>query len=420
MTNNSKPIFNPSLVESSTNIINVAVAIIYHQDQYLLGYRNSEQHQGDKYEFIGGKIEANETATQAIIREVMEETGIDINHNLALKLGRLAHDYSDKQICLQVYQVELNAEQYQLHKQQGYGLEGQALAWVNKQALLDGHYPLPAANKTILAWLQLPKQIAITYPLAHFEQQHSLSSSTYDHVERAWLDFHQQQLPNSGWSYLRLKLAEVGNQASIVKEAKIAWQLMTARAAMVGTQTSSIIPYKLRNDIQALNNQLSINQSLNDQSLDNQLRPQQLLSFQKQQESKIVAYHLTQTELMAWLYDYQHQRNNSFDLLSADKDSTTALIVSCHDAQSIAAANQLAKLRLEQSLAPVLALFLSPVLATKTHADSKPLGWDNFSDLAQLADVPVIALGGLSPNMIFEASKQGATSVAGIRSFLKC
>ena len=46
-------------------VVNVAVAVIYHENQYLLGFRDASQHQGNRYEFVGGKIEDDETAKQA-------------------------------------------------------------------------------------------------------------------------------------------------------------------------------------------------------------------------------------------------------------------------------------------------------------------------------------------------------------------
>lgn len=139
--------------ENST-LIKVAVGVIHYQNQYLLGYRDNTQHQGDLYEFIGGKIDAKESALEALVREVKEETGIDIGQNRTVKLGELNHDYGDKKVCLQVYQIALNAEQYEQNRDRHYGLEGQALVWVDKLDLVAEHYPLPAANKSILAWLQ--------------------------------------------------------------------------------------------------------------------------------------------------------------------------------------------------------------------------------------------------------------------------
>lgn len=157
LNNSNKKLLERSdlIKESSIMTVNVAVAIIHYQQQYLLGFRNSSQHQGNRYEFVGGKIEANETAIAALVREVAEETAIDISSNAMLKLGDLHHDYGDKKVCLHVYQIALNVEQYHQHRNDGYGLEGQALTWVEKTQLLAGEYPLPAANQTILDWLRV-------------------------------------------------------------------------------------------------------------------------------------------------------------------------------------------------------------------------------------------------------------------------
>ncbi|WP_367103531.1 NUDIX domain-containing protein [uncultured Psychrobacter sp.] len=149
MSDNVKASFKGKDIDS----INVAIAVIHYHQHYLLGFRNSMQHQGDRYEFVGGKIEADESAKEALIREVVEETGIDISKNTFNKLGCLTHNYKDKQVTLQVYKIEMTAKQYEQHEHCDYGLEGQALFWVDKSALLAGHYQLPAANKTILEWL---------------------------------------------------------------------------------------------------------------------------------------------------------------------------------------------------------------------------------------------------------------------------
>ncbi|MGM8884943.1 NUDIX domain-containing protein [Psychrobacter sp. 1U2] len=423
MPHSSHSTFDKSLTEPLKDVVNVAVAVIYYQDQYLLGYRDREQHQGDRYEFVGGKIEANETAVAALIREVEEETGFAIDGNVMIKLGRLHHNYGDKQVCLHVYKIELSAEQYQHYRQQEYGLEAQMLTWVHKHQLLSNHYPLPAANQTILAWLRLPKHIAITYPLAHFEMHSFADEDLSAEPAQKWLEYHQQQLSSQGWSYLRLKLAQLEDN-NTDKEIKIITQLLAARSDI-----SAIIPYRLRNTIDSdnfKNNDISAN--INKPTLN-------------QDNSKISAYHLTQTELMTWFNHYQklhnsqdgHTKDNtdfsanrvtdkidcdfSLDLLNPSYQGTTGLIISCHDAESIAAANQLANLRLARSLAPVIAIFLSPILATKTHPEQTPLGWYQWSLMAALADMPVIALGGLSPAMSDLAATNGANTVAGIRSF---
>lgn len=363
---------NEASAHKPLKIVNVAVAVIYYQHQYLLGFRNASQHQGNRYEFVGGKIDANETAQQALIREVAEETGIDIANNTAVKLGRLHHDYGDKQVCLQVYKVALSAQQYEQHRHCQQGLEGQALTWVDKSKLLAEDYHLPAANKTILAWLRLPQQIAITYPLAHFNDAADPA---------AWLRFHAAHLAHDAWVYVRPKAMDADNNIA---------QLLRLRADI-----QAIVPAEFESDQahkQAINHQ-------------------------------IVAKQLTQTQLMRRVSDIDndiHQDKNAFhDVLSTNHLLNYPLIISCHDAESVAAANKLAHRRLEQQLPPVIGIFLSPVLATQTHPDVEPLGWQAWSILAELADMPVIGLGGLSPSMRAQAEQYGGIAVAGIRQFLR-
>lgn len=54
----------------------VVIAIIKNGDYYLIGKRKIEQWMGGKYEFIGGKLEENESIIEALHREVYEEIGV--------------------------------------------------------------------------------------------------------------------------------------------------------------------------------------------------------------------------------------------------------------------------------------------------------------------------------------------------------
>ncbi|MBB3107461.1 8-oxo-dGTP diphosphatase [Psychrobacter luti] len=358
--------------------VNVAVAVIYHQNQYLLGFRDGSQHQGNRYEFVGGKIDGHETAKQALIREVAEETGIDIASNIAVKLGRLHHDYGDKQVCLLVYKVALSTQQYEAHKHRKQGLEGQALTWVDKSKLLAGDYNLPAANKTILEWLRLPAQIAITYPLAHF--------SDADHSATAWLQYHAAHLAQDTWVYVRPKATNKDTESNVK-------QLLRLRPDI-----HVIMPSALT---EALTESLNSNEA-NEIAINCQ----------------IVASHLTQTQLMQW--SDSHQGKDVSECNSAlSYYSSYPLIISCHDAESIYAANKLAHARLEQQLSPIIGIFLSPVLVTKSHPETTPLGWQAWAELTALADMPVIGLGGLSPMMSVQAVQYGGVAVAGIRQFFQ-
>lgn len=60
---------------------------------------------------------------------------------------------------------------------------------------------------------------------------------------------------------------------------------------------------------------------------------------------------------------------------------------------------------------------LSPVLATDSHPDARPLGWSRFARLVDGANLPVYALGGMQQAHLAEAKKHGAQGIAALRGF---
>jgi 8-oxo-dGTP diphosphatase len=79
---------------------------------------------------------------------------------------------------------------------------------------------------------------------------------------------------------------------------------------------------------------------------------------------------------------------------------------SCHNAEEIAQAN-----RLNADFA-----VLAPVLPTQSHPQAPALGWDRFHQLADAANLPVYALGGMSADHLSIAYEHGAQGIAAIRS----
>lgn len=185
-----------------SKVVNVAVAVIHFNNQYLLGFRHASQHQGNRYEFVGGKIEPDETPTQGLIREVHEEIGLDIAQNTAVKMGVIRHDYADKTVALHVFKIEVSQAQFD-GLQQGNGKEGQAVTWAHQSDLFANHYPLPDANARILQWLRLPNAIYITQPLDYFVG-----------VDK-WVDFYSQKLPDDAHCYLRPQTSDENATAMI-------------------------------------------------------------------------------------------------------------------------------------------------------------------------------------------------------------
>lgn len=85
----------------SHKIINVAIGLIYQQGKILVGWRDESLHQGGCYEFPGGKVEPHEHPEQAVIRELLEETGIKTD--IIRLFYQVQHDYSDRTVHLSFY-----------------------------------------------------------------------------------------------------------------------------------------------------------------------------------------------------------------------------------------------------------------------------------------------------------------------------
>jgi 8-oxo-dGTP diphosphatase len=125
-------------------MLHVVVAVIRDKNnQILIAQRAIKKHQGGKWEFPGGKVEKDESAQQALTRELDEELGIQIS--LISSLIQIHHDYSDFVVFLDVYEVR---------EWQGkaYGKEGQPIRWVDIETLQ--HYAFPVANESILEALK--------------------------------------------------------------------------------------------------------------------------------------------------------------------------------------------------------------------------------------------------------------------------
>lgn len=80
---------------------------------------------------------------------------------------------------------------------------------------------------------------------------------------------------------------------------------------------------------------------------------------------------------------------------------------SCHNLQELQRAEHLG----------VDFVVLAPVLQTRSHPQTTPLGWQRFSALAGQAKLPVYALGGLNLSDLDRARRAGAQGIAGISTF---
>lgn len=112
----------------------VAVAIITdEQSRILVTQRPFHIPHGGFWEFPGGKLEANETAEHALIREIREEVGLEI-HRFQW-LGEITHQYPDKSVHLIIFQVTQFSGKASC-------LEGQLnMKWIEKDKLKPEDFP---------------------------------------------------------------------------------------------------------------------------------------------------------------------------------------------------------------------------------------------------------------------------------------
>lgn len=137
--------------------IDVAIAILLHQDKVLVGWREAKQHQGNKHEFPGGKVEQGESPEQACRREIFEEVGIGLHDWHAFDF--IQHEYDDVIVKLHLFHATVpHALLNEIQK---------PWAWYSRQQLMSLNFP--KANQAILQRLYWQQQIKITADLPTFE-----------------------------------------------------------------------------------------------------------------------------------------------------------------------------------------------------------------------------------------------------------
>ncbi len=139
--------------------LHVAVAVLRNAEgKILLSRRRKGTHLAGLWEFPGGKLEAGESLSAALRREINEELGIQI---LAHRpFIQVSHSYPGKEVFLDVHLVNE-------WRGTAAGMESQRIAWVSAEEI--GDYSLPPADRPIVAAIRLPSRYLITPPVIEDE-----------------------------------------------------------------------------------------------------------------------------------------------------------------------------------------------------------------------------------------------------------
>jgi 8-oxo-dGTP diphosphatase len=129
----------------------VAAVITDARDRVLLARRTAGRDLAGRWEFPGGKREPGETPDAALVRELREELGIEVDVGAAVI--DVPQAYPDKRLHLDVRRVTA-------WRGTPRGREGQALAWVPSDKLV--RYAMPPADRPVVAALLQPDRYLVT------------------------------------------------------------------------------------------------------------------------------------------------------------------------------------------------------------------------------------------------------------------
>ena len=126
-------------------VLVTAVALIDADGRVLLAQRPEGKPMAGLWEFPGGKVHEGETPERALIRELEEELGIDVEASCLAPFTFASYAYPEYHLLMPLYVCR---------KWSGIVTprEGQRLAWVRPARLAD--YRMPPADKPLVAMLR--------------------------------------------------------------------------------------------------------------------------------------------------------------------------------------------------------------------------------------------------------------------------
>ncbi len=127
------------------NLLVCAVALIDADGRVLMAKRPEGKTLAGLWEFPGGKVEQGERPEDALIRELKEELGINVEHSCLAPLTFASHSYPDFHLLMPLFVCRR-------WKGIPQALEGQELKWVRAKDLRS--MPMPPADLPLIPHLE--------------------------------------------------------------------------------------------------------------------------------------------------------------------------------------------------------------------------------------------------------------------------
>ena len=120
-------------------MVEVVAALIWDNDKFMICQRPENKARGLLWEFVGGKVEPNETKEQALIRECQEE--LDITLEVGKVFLDVVHEYPDITVHLTLFNAVISEGEPKL-------LEHNDLRWITPKEIPQ--YDFCPADEEIL------------------------------------------------------------------------------------------------------------------------------------------------------------------------------------------------------------------------------------------------------------------------------
>ena len=124
-------------------VTEVVAALIWEEDRFLICQRPAHKARGLLWEFVGGKVEPEETKEQALIRECQEELAVTIS--VGEVFMEVNHDYPDLNVHLTLFNAAIMEGIPQM-------LEHNDIRWITVEEIPQ--YEFCPADEVILRRLQ--------------------------------------------------------------------------------------------------------------------------------------------------------------------------------------------------------------------------------------------------------------------------